>query len=113
MGDDKEYGEAVTKFHELYHPLAKAYNLRLHTRFTVYDKGLIEIYQHEGDKRGRQIVRTTDEDSTECYKRATEALESFKAKMDEVKKRLEESSKVHEVKILSNKTDSKEKGGRE
>lgn len=97
MDEDKEYREAVSKFYEIYTPLAKAYNLRMHSRFSIYDEGLIEIYQYIGDKRGKQIVRTTEEDSTECYKRATEALESFKAKMDETAKRVKEYRKERKI----------------
>ena len=67
-----EYAEAVRRFCEIYRPVARRYNLRLHSKFSLYDDGFIKIYQ---DKK--QIIKVEGEDSTLCYRKATEAVISW------------------------------------
>ena len=67
-----EYTEAVRRFCEIYRPVARRYNLRLHSKFSLYDDGFIKIYQ---DKK--QVIKVEGKDSTLCYRKATEAVISW------------------------------------
>lgn len=50
---------------------------KMHSRFSIYDDGLIEIWQYNGDTRTRAVCKIKEEDEVDCYKRAIEALENF------------------------------------
>ena len=67
-----EYAEAVRRFYEVYRPIARRHNLRLHSKFSLYDDGFIKIYQ---DKK--QVIKVEGKDSTLCYRKATEAVISW------------------------------------
>lgn len=69
-----EYGEMVRTFYRIYQPLRERYGLRLHTKFSVYEDGLIEIYRYEGEERKELILKVKEEDDVDCYKRAVEQL---------------------------------------
>lgn len=71
------FEEAVNKFHDIYDKVRKKYNLRLHTKFNIYGEGFIEIYEYDGEKRGRCVVKINEEDEAECYLRAAAALEMY------------------------------------
>ena len=43
--------------------------MRMHSRFSLYDDGLIEIWEYRGEQK--------EESETECYKRATEVVENY------------------------------------
>ena len=94
---EDEYKEAVTRFYELYHPLAKAYNLRIHTKFSIYEEGLIEIHQYFGEKRIAQVVKITEENPTMCYKMATKALEEFKKRMEDAADEVYRNNKERKI----------------
>ena len=49
----------------------------MHSRFSIYDDGLIEIWQYNGDTRTRAVCKIKEEDEVDCYKREIEALENF------------------------------------
>ena len=68
-----EYAEAARKFYEAYRPIARRYNLRLHSRFSLYDDGIIKIYQGEGADK-RLIVKVEEKDSALCYMKAMDAV---------------------------------------
>ena len=40
MSNDEEYREVIRRFYEVYRPLQKRHNLRLHSHFSIYDDGL-------------------------------------------------------------------------
>lgn len=53
-----EYAEAVRRFYEVYRPIARRHNLRLHSKFSLHDDGFIKIYQGEGsDNTGKDEKR--------------------------------------------------------
>lgn len=64
-------------FYSIYRRLQKKHTLRLHSHFSIYDDGLIEIWEYKGDQRTRAICKVKEESEIECYKRATEALISY------------------------------------
>lgn len=72
-----EYSEAVKEFYRVYRPLQKKYNLRMHSRFSIYDDGFIEIWEYTGEKRGKCVCKVKEEKDVECYKRAAEELQSY------------------------------------
>lgn len=72
-----EYREAVKEFYRVYRPIQKKHNLRMHSRFSIYDDGLIEIWEYTGEQRGKCVCKVKEEKDVECYKRAIEALQSY------------------------------------
>lgn len=77
MENEGERRKALREFYSIYRRLQKVHNLRLHSHFSIYDDGLIEIWEYKGDQRTRAICKVKEESETECYKRATEALISY------------------------------------
>ena len=67
-----EYAEAVRRFYEVYRPIGRKYNLRVHSSFSLFRPGFIKIYQGGPDRK--QIIKVEEDEDIECYKRATEAL---------------------------------------
>lgn len=51
--------------------------MRMHSRFSLYDDGLIEIWEYRGEQKTRSICKIKEESETEYYKRATEAVENY------------------------------------
>lgn len=51
--------------------------MRMHSRFSLYDDGLIEIWEYRGEQKTRSICKIKEESETKCYKRATEAVENY------------------------------------
>lgn len=70
MSNDEEYREVIRRFYEVYRPLQKRHNLRLHSHFSIYDDGLIE-------QRSKRVCKVKEENDIDCYKRAIEALERY------------------------------------
>lgn len=52
-----EYREAVKEFYRVYRPLQKKHSLRMHSRFSIYDDGLIEIWEYTGEQRGEMRMQ--------------------------------------------------------
>lgn len=77
MENEEERRKALRKFYSIYRRLQKKHTLRLHSQFSIYDDGLIEIWEYKGDQRTRAICKVKEESEIECYKRATEALISY------------------------------------
>lgn len=78
-----EYAAVVRKFYEVYRPIARKYNLRLHSKFSMYEKDVLKIYQGEGAD-WRQVIKVEEDDDISCYKRAIDSLESWvRSKEDE------------------------------
>lgn len=71
-----EYAEAVRNFYQTYRPIARRHNLRLHSRFSLYEDGFIKIYQGDG-KDKKQIIKVEEKDDALCYRRAMDALISW------------------------------------
>lgn len=72
-----EYSEAVKEFYRVYRPLQKKHNLRMHSRFSIYDDGFIEIWEYIGEQRSECVCKVKEEKDVECYKRATEELQNY------------------------------------
>lgn len=68
-----EYAEAVRRFYEVYRPIARRHNLRLHSKFSLYDDGFIKIFQGEGQDK-KQIIKVEEKDDALCYRRAMDAV---------------------------------------
>ena len=68
-----EYAEAARRFYEAYRPIARRYNLRLHSRFSLYDDSIIKIYQGEGQGK-KLITKVEEKDEVLCYRKATDAV---------------------------------------
>lgn len=71
-----EYAAVVRKFYEVYRPIGRRYNLRVHSRFSMNRPGFIKIYQGDGSDR-KQIIKVEEDDDIACYKRAIDELESW------------------------------------
>lgn len=56
-----EYREVVKEFYRVYRPLQKKHNLRMHSRFSIYDDGLIEIWEYTGEQRGKCVCKVKEE----------------------------------------------------
>ena len=80
---EDEYREIVSKFYEIYRPLQKKYNLRLHVHFDIYDDGLIEIWEYQGEIKGRCILHVKETEEIDCYKKSIQELEYYKRKREE------------------------------
>ena len=82
---EEEYRAAVKKFYETYRPMARRYNLRMQSHFSMRHDGWIKIYKREGTSE-KMIVKCEEENDVECYRRATEALTSWECKKRERQK---------------------------
>ncbi len=72
-----KYKEAVKEFYRIYRPIQKKCSLRMHSKFSMSDDGIIEIWEYKGEQRVKCVCKIKEEDDTECYIRATEALISY------------------------------------
>lgn len=75
---EDKYREMVKKFYEVYRPLQERFNLRSHMHFSVYDDGLIEIWEYRGEQRGKCVLRVKETECIDCYRRAIEELQYYK-----------------------------------
>ncbi len=80
---EDKYKEIVRKFYEIYRPLQRRYNLRSYMRFSIYDDGLIEIWEYRGGTKGKCILLVKEAESADCYKRAIEELDNYKKEREE------------------------------
>lgn len=75
--NEEERRKALKEFYGVYRQLQKENGLRMHSSFSMYDDGLIEIWEYQGDRRTRNVCKIQGESETECYKRATETLKRY------------------------------------
>lgn len=78
--NDEQRRELIHKFYQIYRPIQKSCDLRYHMHFDVYGNNLIEIWEYEGERKGRCICKVKEETETACYQRAIELLESYSGK---------------------------------
>lgn len=83
--NDKERSELIRTFYQIYRPIQKSHGLRYHMHFDIYNNNFIEIWEYEGERRGRCICKVKEETETACYKRAIEILISYGGKGDHAK----------------------------
>lgn len=57
MENEEERRKALREFYSIYRRLQKKHTLRLHSHFSIYDDGLIEIWEYKGDQRTRAICK--------------------------------------------------------
>lgn len=74
---EDECSRAIREFYQIYRPIQKRHNLRMHSRFSIYGDGLIEIWEYAGERRSKCVCKIKEEKDIECFKRATEALQSY------------------------------------
>lgn len=79
------YAAAVRQFYDTYRPIAKRYGLRMSSHTSIYDDGWIRIYKGEGTDR-QLIVKIEEENDTDLYDRAAEAVISWANSRKESKK---------------------------
>lgn len=79
---EEEYSRIVRKFYEVYRPLQKKYNLRSHMKFSIYDDGMIEIWEYSGETRKKCVCKVKEATDVECYKRAIEELKNYRAERE-------------------------------
>ncbi len=77
-GDAAEYNAAVDRFFKIYRPLQKQYDLCMHSEFSIFSDGYIEVWEYGGAAKKHCIFHIKDEDEASCYRRAAEALESYR-----------------------------------
>ncbi len=80
MNEDEERRALIHKFYQLYRPLQKRHSLREHSHFDIYGNNLIEIWEYEGERKGRCIRKVKEDTEIACYQRAIEVLESYSGK---------------------------------
>ena len=78
--NDEERRALIHKFYQIYRPLQKRHSLRYHMHFDIYGNNLIEIWEYEGDRKGRCICKVKEDTEIACYQRAIEMLKSHSGK---------------------------------
>ena len=76
---DDEYRKLIHEFHSIYDPLRKAHNLRMSSHSSIYESedDWIEIWEYEGERKKKLVVREKEKNIEDCYKRAIEELKSY------------------------------------
>lgn len=79
MTEDERRTAALHSFYEAYRELQQYDNLRLHTHSSIYEKddALIEVYRYQGEKKGKCVLKVTQEDETDAYERAADQVRSL------------------------------------
>ena len=103
-----EYREAVKEFYRVYRPLQKKHNLRMHSRFSIYDDGFIEIWEYTGEQRGKCVCKVKEEKDVECY---NNNAEKFRNSYDTLKMRLSMSQEYNTPIVSETDTMGGESGG--
>lgn len=80
---EDEYSKIVRKFYEVYRPLQKKYNLQSYMRFSVYEDGLIEIWEYVEEIKKKCIIRAKETEDIDCYKKAIGELINYKREREE------------------------------
>lgn len=71
------YAEAVKRFYAIYLPLKKKYSLRSHTNISLYDDGIIEIWEYDRETKKERICKVKESDAVELYNRAASWLQLY------------------------------------
>lgn len=77
MDNDAAYSAAVHEFYTTYRPLQRRYNLRMRSHQSIYDDGFIEIWEYNGESRGRCVCKAKEADDVALYKSATDWLKDY------------------------------------
>lgn len=71
------YAEAVKRFYAIYLPLKKKYSLRSHINISLYDDGIIEIWEYDRETKKARICKVKESDAVELYNRAAEWMQLY------------------------------------
>lgn len=82
---DDERNKAMREFYQVYRPLQKKYNLRMHSHASIYDDAFIRIWEYKGEVRGECICYAKEEDEAACYRRAADELRNYSKRKEEVR----------------------------
>lgn len=82
---DDERSKAMRDFYQIYRPLQKKYNLRMHSHASIYDEAFIRIWEYRGEVKGECVVYAKEEDEAACYRRATDELINYSNRKEEVR----------------------------
>ena len=79
MTEEDRRTAAMRCFYALYRELQKYDNLRLHTHSSIYEKDdvLIKVYRYQGEKKGKCVLKVTQEDETDAYEQAADQVRSL------------------------------------
>lgn len=75
--NDEERRVLIHTFYQIYRPLQKRSGLRCHMHFDIQDNNIIEIWEYEGERKGRCICKVKEDTEIACYQRAIDQLESY------------------------------------
>lgn len=78
--NEEERRVLIHTFCQIYRQLQKRSGLRYHMHFDIYDNNLIEIWEYEGERKGRCICKVKEDTEIACYQRAIDQLESYSRK---------------------------------
>lgn len=78
--NDEQRRELIHKFYQTYRALQKRHSLRENSHFDIYGNNLIEIWEYEGERKGRCICKVKEDTEIACYQRAIDLLESYSGK---------------------------------
>ena len=78
--NEEERRALIHEYYQIYRALQKRHSLREHSHFDIYGNNLIEIWEYEGERKGRCICKVKEDTETACYQRAIEMLESYSGK---------------------------------
>lgn len=73
--NEEERRELIRRFYQIYGPIQESCGSKYHMHFDIYGNNIIEIWEYEGERRGRCICKAKEETETACYRRAIEMLE--------------------------------------
>lgn len=99
--DERAYQILIKQFYEIYRPLQKKYNLRMHSYFDIYGEGLIEIWEGGSSRKRNHVCRIKENRKIWCYKRAIEELKNYessrKEKQRNEQERYDQNCGVHYI----------------
>ena len=85
LEDEIERRQATHRFYENYDAVRQKYGLTMSAHASVFDECWIRIWQGKGVGK-RLVIKVENESETQCYRVATEALLSWVANKETIKK---------------------------
>lgn len=83
--NDGQRRALIHEYYQIYRALQKRCSLREHSHFDIYGNNLIEIWEYEGERRGRCICKAKEDTEIVCYQRAIEALLSYAGEREDAR----------------------------
>lgn len=85
LENDEERRQAMQKFYEKYDAVRRKYGLTMSAHTSFFDDCWIRIWQGKGMAK-KLVIKVENESETQCYRVATEALVSWIANKEDLKK---------------------------